>query len=70
MALTSIHFFIFLLQLHLTYMKQILHLVPVKTIIRKSSYNCFKIDILRLVRPLTAIFSPVQSHLNNYTHTI
>ena len=49
-------------------MKRILHLVPVKIIIYKSSYNWFKIDILRLVQPLTAIFSPVQGHLKYYTH--
>ena len=36
----------------------------------KPSYNWFKIDILRLVQPLTAIFSPVQGHLNYYTHII
>ena len=42
-------------------MKRSLHLIPVKIIILKSSYNCFKIDILRLVRSLTAIFSAVQS---------
>ena len=41
-------------------MRWILHLVPVKIIILESSYNWFKIDILRLVRPLAAIFSPVQ----------
>ena len=59
-----IHFvpyFFFLSQLNLSYMKRILHLIPVKIIILKSSYNCFKIDILRLVRSLTAIFSAVQS---------
>ena len=33
-----------LLQLNVTYMKLILHLVPVKIIILKSSYNWFKID--------------------------
>ena len=63
MELISIHFYptFFLLQLNLTFIKRILHLVSVKNITFKSSYNCFKIDILRLVRPLTAIFSPVQS---------
>ena len=47
-------------------MKQILHLILVKICIIKSSYNWFKIDILRLVRPLIAISSPVQGHLNYY----
>ena len=42
-------------------MKPILHLVSVTF---KSSYNWFKIDILRLLRLLTAIFSHVQNHLN------
>ena len=45
-------------------MKRILHLVSVKNITFKSSYNWFKIDIFRLVRPLTAIFSHIQGHLN------
>ena len=31
-----------------------------KNITFKSSYDWFKIDVLRLIRPLTAIFSPVQ----------
>ena len=31
--------------MNLTYMKRILHQVPVKIIIIKSSYNWFKIDI-------------------------
>ena len=35
----------FLLQLNPTYMKRILHLVSVKNITFKSSYNWFKIDI-------------------------
>ena len=56
----------FLLQLNPTYMKRILHLVSVKNITFKSSYNWFKIDILRPVWPLTAIFSPVKGHLNYY----
>ena len=46
------HFFLF--QVNLTYMKRILHLVPVKNFTFKSSYNWFKIDILWLLRPLTA----------------
>ena len=56
----------FLSQLNLTCMKQILHLVSVNNITFKSSYNWFKIDILMLVRPLTAIFSPVQDLLKYY----
>ena len=48
----------FLSQLNLTYMKQILHLVTVKIVILKSFYNWVKIEILRLVRPRPAIFSP------------
>ena len=65
-----IHFLhYFLLQLNLTFMKLILHLFPVKTIIFKSSYNWFKIDILRLLwpsirLPTSSIFSHIQSHLN------
>ena len=46
------HFF--LLQLNLTYVKRILHLVSVKNITFKSSYNWFKIDIHQQLRPLTA----------------
>ena len=45
----------FLPQLNLTYMKRILHLVPVKIFILKSFYNWVKIDILRLVRLRPAI---------------
>ena len=44
----------FLLRLNLTYMKRILHLVPVKNIIFMSSYNWLKMGIFRLLRPLTA----------------
>ena len=53
MAQISIHFLphFFLLQLNLTYMKQILHLVSVKNITFKSSSN---IDTLWQLRPLTA----------------
>ena len=56
MALISIHFYptFFLLQLNLTWMKRILHLVSVKNITFKSSYNWFKIDIHQQLRPLTA----------------
>ena len=50
------HFF--RLQLNLTYMKGILH------------YNWFEIDILRLLLPLTAIFSLISSHLNHYKYII
>ena len=65
MALISIHFFLFfLLQLNLTYMKRILHLVSDKNITLKSSYNWFKIDIRWLLRPPTAVFSHVHSRLN------
>ena len=52
------HFFPF--QLNLTYMKRILHSFSVKNINFKSSYNWFKIDILRLLWPPTAIFSHIQ----------
>ena len=58
----------FLLQLNPTCMKLILHLVSFKNIIFKSSYNLFKIDILRLLRLSTAILSHVQSHFNYYTY--
>ena len=37
-----------------------LHLVSVKIITIKSSYDLFKIDICRLLRLSTAIFSYVQ----------
>ena len=43
-----------LLQLNPTCMKRILHLVSVKIITFKSSYNWFKIDIHQQLRPLTA----------------
>ena len=62
------HFF--LLQLNPKCMKRILHLVSVKNIMSKFSYNWFKIDILRLLRPLTAIFSHVHGHLNYYIYII
>ena len=45
--------------LNLTYMKRILHLVSVKNITFKSSYNWFKIDIFRLADrwlPYSALF--------------
>ena len=51
-------------------MKRILRLVSVKNITFKSSFDWFKFDILRLVRPLTAIYSPVQGHLNYYIYII
>ena len=56
MALISIHFLpnISFLQLNLTYMKRILHLVSVQNITFKSSYNRFKIHIHQQLRPLTA----------------
>ena len=49
-------------------MKRILHLVTVKNIIFKSSYNWFKIDILGLLRPLTAIF--VANIANRWTYAL
>ena len=58
------------LQSHYTYMKRILHLVSVKNNTFESSYNWFKVDILRLVRPLTAIFGPAQGHLNYYIYVV
>ena len=51
-------------------MKLILHLVSVKNVTFKSSYNWFKIDILRLLRPPTAIFSHVHSHLNYFMYNV
>ena len=49
------HFFAFAIESYfLTYMKRILHLVSVKSITFKSSYNWFKIDIHQQLRPLTA----------------
>ena len=44
----------FLLQLNPTYMKWILHLVSVRNIAFKSSYNWFNIDIHQQLQPLTA----------------
>ena len=53
MAQISRHFLPhFFLQLNPTYMKQILHLVSVKNITSKSSYNWFKIDIHQQLRGL------------------
>ena len=56
MAQISRHFYptFFLLQLNPTCMNQILHLVSVRNIVFKSSYNWFKIDIHQQLRPLTA----------------
>ena len=51
---TSFYPTFFLLQLNPTYMKRILHLVPIKNIVVKSSFNWFKIDIHQQLRPLTA----------------
>ena len=69
MALISIHFlphfFSFAIE---SYMKQILHLVSVKNITFKSSYNWSKIDIRWLLRPPSAVFSSVQGHLNYYIY--
>ena len=55
LALISIHFCpsFFLLQLNLTYMKGILHLVPVKIIILKSSNNSPAADCQLLVHSAT-----------------
>ena len=54
MNIISRHFLphFFLLQLNPTYMKRILHLVSVKNITFKSSYNWFKIDIHQQLRGL------------------
>ena len=41
-----------------------IHLASVKKITFQSSYNWFKIDILRQLRPPTAIFSHIHSPLN------
>ena len=49
-------------------MKRILYLVSVKNITFKSSYNWFKIDILGLLRPLTAIF--VANIANRWTYAL
>ena len=63
MNIISRHFLphFFLLKLNPTYMKRILHLVSVKKITFKSSYDWFKIHILRVLRPPTAIFSHVET---------
>ena len=64
----SIHFLphFFLIQLNLTYIKRILHLVSVKNITFKSPHKWFKIDNLGRLRLLTAIFSTFQlSHIHN-----
>jgi len=64
----SFHFlpYFFLMQLNITYIKRILHLVSVKNITFKSPHNWFKIDNLGRLRPLTAIFSTFQlSHIHN-----
>ena len=48
--------FFFLLHLNPTYMKRILHLVSVKNITFKSSYNWFKIDIHQQLRKVWKYF--------------
>ena len=71
MALISIHLFtplFFLLQLNLTYVKRIIHLVSNKNITFEASYNWVKIDIRWLLRSPTAVFSHVHSHLIYYIH--
>ena len=57
-ALISLHFLphFFLLQLNPTYMKRILHLVSVKNITFKSSYNWFKINIHQQLRKVWKYF--------------
>ena len=61
------HFF--LLQLNHTYIYETYFTLGLsKNITLKSSYNWFKIDIRWLLRPLTAIFSDVYSHLNYYIY--
>ena len=53
--LISIHLFTPLFSLAIeSYIKRILHLVSVKDITFKCSYNWFKIDIHQQLRPLTA----------------
>ena len=60
----------FLLQLNPKYMKRILHLVSVKNITFKSSYDWFRIDNRRLLRPLTAVLTCSWSSQQLYIHTI
>ena len=55
----------FLLQLNLIYMKRILHLVPVKIIILKSSHL-----IIGSKLTMTSIFSHIHIHLNYYVYAI
>ena len=75
MDMISLYFLphFFLLLLNLTYMKWILHLVSVKNITLSPLiwyFSWLKIDILRLVRLLTAIVSPDKGHLNYNVYTI
>ena len=58
---------ILLLQLNLTYMKQILHLVSVKNI-PLSPLDSKLTFSGGLLRSLTAIFSHVHNHLNYYIY--
>ena len=54
MDIISNHFFSFAIESYITYMKRILHLVSIKNITFKYSYNWFKIDIHQQLWPLTA----------------
>ena len=61
----------FLLQLNLTYMKRILHLVSVKNIIFKSSFNWSKYwRSSAPPAPDCQLFSHVHSHINYYLYII
>ena len=53
------HFFSFAIESYID--ETDLHLVSVKNITFKSSSNWFKIDIRRLLRPLTVIFNYAQT---------
>ena len=59
----------FLLQLTPTQMKRILHLVSVKNITFKSSYNWFKIDIHQQLRPLTANYLAMSKVISTTIYT-
>ena len=66
-AFQKSHFFL----LHLTpaHMNRILHLVAVKNITFKSSYNWFKIDIHQQLRPLTANYLAMFKVTSNTIYT-
>ena len=61
--------YFFLLSLNLIWMKRILHLVPIKNIVFKSSYNWFKIDIHQQLRPLTANYSAMFKVISTTIYT-